>query len=103
MGPVTAHTTLANYQPRPPYRYDAAAVNYVPQTAYMQAVRMDNGFIDYRAFLSALVESQFSGTIAYEMCSPLLGGGCESNLDSYAVSFLDFMKRVTPASARASL
>jgi hypothetical protein len=57
----------------------------------MQAVRMEEGLIDYRGFLSALSDSGFSGTVAYEMCSPLLGGGSEANLDSYARCFLEFM------------
>ncbi len=92
MAPVTAHTTIANYQPRPRYRYEPAVVNYAPQLPYMQAVPMDEGFIDYRAFLGALAEGGFQGTVAYEMCSPLTGGGSMENLDRYARKFLDFMR-----------
>ena len=33
MAPVTVHTTIANYQRRPRYRYEPALVNYVPADA----------------------------------------------------------------------
>ncbi|MFB3826524.1 MAG: sugar phosphate isomerase/epimerase family protein [Bryobacteraceae bacterium] len=92
MAPVTAHTTIANYQPRPRYHYQPAVVNYAPQTPYMQAVPMDEGFIDYRAFLGALAEGGFHGTVAYEMCSPLKGGGGMENLDCCARKFLEFIR-----------
>ncbi|MBM3729093.1 MAG: sugar phosphate isomerase/epimerase [Acidobacteria bacterium] len=90
MGPMTVHTTIADYQLRPRYRYDAAIVNYDPLTPYVQAVPMGEGFIDYRAFLAGLEAGGFSGSIAYEMCSPLLGGGSTENLDSYARRFLQW-------------
>jgi len=91
MAPMTAHTTIANYQPRPRYRYNPAVVNYEAETAYMQAVPVDEGFIDYRAFLGALCEGGFQGTVAYEMCSPLIGGGGIENLDRYARRFVEFI------------
>lgn len=91
LGPLTVHTTVADYQRRPRYRYDSAVVNYTPLTPYAQAVPMEEGFIDYRDFLSALRESGFHGSVAYEMCSPLLGGGSLDNLDKYARRFLEFL------------
>jgi hypothetical protein len=33
----------------------------------------------------------FEGSVAYEMCSPLLGGGSLENLDRYARRFVEFM------------
>jgi sugar phosphate isomerase/epimerase len=92
MAPITAHTTIANYQLRPRYRYDAAIVNYAAQTPAVQAVSMKEGFIDYRAFLAALAEGGFRGTVAYEMCSPLLEGGDVGTLDRYARQFLEFLR-----------
>jgi len=92
MAPMMAHTTIADYSPRPRYRYEPAVVNYAPQSAYMQAVPMGEGFIDYRSFLRALAEGGFQGTVAYEMCSPLAGGGGIENLDRYARRFLEYMK-----------
>ncbi|MBM3810666.1 MAG: sugar phosphate isomerase/epimerase [Acidimicrobiia bacterium] len=93
MAPVTAHTTIADYQLRPRYRYNAPVINYVPQTPYAQAVPMGEGFIDYEGFLRSMLEHGFSGSLAYEMCSPLLGGGSLENLDRYARKFLEYMER----------
>jgi sugar phosphate isomerase/epimerase len=92
MAPVTVHSTVADYQLRPRYRYNSAVVNYEPLTPYVQAVPMGEGFIDYPAFFNGLREGGFSGSIAYEMCSPLLGGGSMDNLDRYARRFLEYMK-----------
>jgi len=92
MGGITAHTTIANYQRRPRYRYEASVVNYTPLTPYVLAVPIQEGFIDYRAFLHALREGGFNGTVAYEMCSPLAGGGGMENLDRCARLFLDFIR-----------
>jgi sugar phosphate isomerase/epimerase len=91
MGAITAHTTIANYQARPRFRYDPAAVSYRPLPARMQAVPIDEGFIDYRSFLAGMRAAGFEGSIAYEMCSPLRGGGDLANLDTYASRFLEFM------------
>jgi sugar phosphate isomerase/epimerase len=88
MKPFTAHTTVADYQLRPRFKYNAALVNYEPQTPLAQAVPMGEGFIDYRTFLNTLEPA----SVAYEMCSPLLGGGDEDNLDRYARQFLSWMR-----------
>ena len=42
--PRTVHTTIANYQLRPRYRYAPALVNYDKLTPSVQAVPMDEGF-----------------------------------------------------------
>lgn len=94
MAPVTAHTTIAQYQKRPRYRYDSAVVNYTSLAPYVQAVPIDEGFIDYRKFLGVLRAGGFRGSVAYEMCSPLLGGGSLENLDRYAARFLEFFLEV---------
>lgn len=94
MAPLTAHTTVANYQRRPRYHYDGAVVNYTPLTPYVQAVPIDEGFIDYRTFLGEMSAGGFDGTVAYEMCSPLVGGGAIENLDHYARRFIDFITRL---------
>lgn len=99
MAPLTVHTTVANYQRRRRFRYEADVVNYAAETARAQAVPIDEGIIDYTVFLEALREGGFRGTVAYEMCSPLLGGGDVANLDRYARRFLEFMERV-PAAER---
>jgi sugar phosphate isomerase/epimerase len=99
LAPLTVHTTVADYQLRPRYKYDAAIVNYEPQRPFVQAVPMGEGFIDYAGFFRALREGGFDGSIAYEMCSPLLGGGSIENLDRYAAQFLRYMAGVTAAPA----
>jgi sugar phosphate isomerase/epimerase len=92
MAPLTAHTTIANYQQRPRFHYEPEVINYRQQTPYSQAVPIEEGFIDYRAFLGALRDGGFSGSVAYEMCSPILGGGSRENLDRYARLFLKFIE-----------
>lgn len=92
MAPVTVHTTVANYRLRPRFRYDSEAVNYEPKIPYAQAVPIDEGFIDYKAFFDALVGGGFDGSVAYEMCSPIQGGGSEENLDRYVRGFLEFLR-----------
>lgn len=92
MAPVTVHTTVADYQLRPRYKYNAAIVNYEQQTPYVQAVPMGEGFIDYGTFFGELRLGGFKGSVAYEMCSPLLGGGSMENLDQYARRFLEYMR-----------
>jgi sugar phosphate isomerase/epimerase len=99
LAPISVHTTVANYQLRPQYRYIPALVNYEKLLPSIQAVPIDEGFIDYRAFLSALEADGYAGNVAYEMCSPLLGGGGVDNLDRYARRFVDYMRTFKSAAA----
>jgi sugar phosphate isomerase/epimerase len=99
MAPVTVQTTVADYQLRPRFRYNAEVVNYEPLTPAVQAVPMGEGFLDYAGFFAALREGGFSGAAAYEMCSPLLGGGSLENLDRYARRFLEFMRGTSAGAA----
>jgi sugar phosphate isomerase/epimerase len=94
MAPLTAHTTIANYQAVPRCQYQPGLTNYTVLQPWMCAVPIDEGFIDYEAFLSALRQGGFSGTVAYEMCSPVRDGGSLENLDAYAQRFLEFLARV---------
>ena len=90
MGAITAHTTTANYQRLPRYQYQPGLTNYAPAVPWMQAVPIDEGVIDYRNFLCSLYEGGFRGTVAYEICSPIRGGGSIENLDAYARRFIEF-------------
>jgi sugar phosphate isomerase/epimerase len=92
LAPYLVHTTVADYVRRPRYRYVPALVNYVADDAAVRAVPMGHGFIDYRSFFAALAEAGYTGHVAYEMCSPLQGGGSEENLDRCARAFLDYMR-----------
>jgi len=90
LGSHTVHTTIADYQLRPRYKYQPALINYEAQTPAVVAVPMGEGFIDYKLFLRALAVNGFRGTIAYEMCSPLQGGGGMENLDRCARRFVEW-------------
>ncbi len=92
LAPATVHTTVADYVRLPRYAYQPALVNYVEQPAYVQAVPVGEGIIDYRGFLGALRQGGFDGYVGYEMCSPLRGGGSLENLDRCARRFLEFME-----------
>lgn len=94
MAPLVGHTTIADYQLRPRFRYEPEVINYKRETPFAQAVPMGEGFIDYRGFLGALRDGGYNGTVAYEMCSPILGGGSEENLDRYARRFLEYLEKV---------
>lgn len=93
LAPLTVHTTIADYQVRPRYRYHPAVVNYTPGTPLVQAVPMGQGSIDYRGFLSALWEAGAQPSVAYEMCSPLPTGGSLEALDQCARTFLEYMSQ----------
>ena len=90
-GPFLAHTTVADYVRRPRFRYQPALVNYAREADVIRAVPMGEGFIDYRGFFRALKTAGYEGYVAYEMCSPLRGGGSEENLDRCARQFLRYM------------
>jgi sugar phosphate isomerase/epimerase len=91
MAPYIVHTTVADYVCRPRFRYEPGLVNYLPEPPAVRAVPLGEGFIDYRTFFRALRETGFDGYVAYEMCSPLGGGGGEENLDACARWFLEYM------------
>jgi L-ribulose-5-phosphate 3-epimerase len=99
LAPLTLQTTVANYQRRSRYQYNAALVNYSEKVPYVQAVTIEDGFINYREFLNALASGGFKGAVAYEMCSPLLDGGSVDVLDKYARLFLEFLDGVNKEEA----
>jgi sugar phosphate isomerase/epimerase len=92
MASLSVHTTVADYQLRPRYRYQPELVHYEAQTPYTVAVPMGDGFIDYREFFEGLREGGFSGGVAYEMCSPLRDGSDLQTLDRYARRFVEYMR-----------
>jgi len=92
MAPWIAHTTAADYQRRPRYRYQPQYVQFARELDVMRMVPMGEGCIDYRAFFGALRETGYDGWVAFEICAPLLGGGSEENLDRCARGFLEYMR-----------
>ena len=91
LAPYIVHTTVADYVRRPRFRYQPPLVNYAREPDAVRAVAMGEGFIDYRGFFQSLAELGYDGYVAYEMCSPLRGGGAEENLDRCARQFLKYM------------
>lgn len=94
MAPFIVHTTVADYVRRRRFSYQIPLVNYVRKEDVIKAVPVGEGIIDYRVFFNALKDAGYDGYVAYEMCSPLAGGGSEKNLDFCASKFLKFMKTV---------
>ncbi|MCL1794609.1 MAG: sugar phosphate isomerase/epimerase [Oscillospiraceae bacterium] len=86
-----AYTTAADYVRVPKYNYNPDLVAYSKGNDMLRAVKMGDGFIDYREFFKALISTGYDGYIAYEICSPIRGGGSIEVLDSYAKHFLDYM------------
>lgn len=95
LAPRMVQTTLADYVRIPRYAYQPALVNYTRlEPPAVRAVPLGEGFIDLPAFFSGLKEGGFAGYVAYEMCSPLRGGGSEANLDAAAKKSLAVIQRL---------
>ena len=95
MAPRMVQTTLADYIRLPRFHYRNELVNYerlLPDA--VRAVPLGEGFIDLDAFFAGLKEGGFRGYVAYEMCSPLRGGGSEANLDAAARASLRQIRRL---------
>ncbi len=92
MAEKTAMTIVANYQRFPRYTYASEQVNYQRLAVdTVRATTMEKGEIDYHTFLDSLHTHGFDGWVIYEMCSPLIGGGDEANLDRHAKAFVEWM------------
>ncbi len=104
LAPWMVHTTAADYQRRPRYRYQPQWVQFAREADAMRQVPIGEGCVDYPAFLGALREAGYAGYVAFEMCAPMLGGGHEVNLDQAAAGFVRWMRGAAaagPDTARA--
>lgn len=93
MKPYIVHTTTADYEELPRFRYDLTHTNYTQLESQMRAVPIGEGFLDYKTFINTLKEIGYQGYIAYEMCEVLKGGGSVENLDKTAKAFLEYIKQ----------
>jgi len=93
MKPYILHTTTADYEKLPRFRYESAQVNYVPLLPENRLVPIGEGYLDYKTFINTLKEIGYQGYIAYEMCAELKGGGFIENLDKAAKTFLEYVKQ----------
>ncbi|RLS43588.1 MAG: sugar phosphate isomerase/epimerase [Planctomycetota bacterium] len=90
--PHTVLTTNADYIRVPRHLYRPELVNYEPVSPdWVRAVPFGTGFIDYAAFFQGLRDGGFAGIAAYEICSPIRGGGEAKNLDRCAQTYLDWI------------
>ncbi len=95
LAPRMVQTTLADYVRLPRYRYMPGLVNYERLEDSVRAVPLGEGFLDLAGFFEGLKEGGFAGYVAYEMCSPVRGGGSEENLDRVARASLDTIRRLS--------
>ena len=96
MAPRMVQTTLADYVRLPRFHYRPELVNYQQlDPPAVRAVPLGEGFIDLDAFFRGLKDGGFAGYVAYEMCSPLRGGGSEANLDEAAGKSLRRIRELT--------
>jgi sugar phosphate isomerase/epimerase len=93
MQPYIFHTTTADYEKLPRYRYEDTHTNYVPLLPQNRLVPIGEGYLDYKTFINTLKEIGYQGYIAYEMCEVLKGGGSIENLDKAAKKFLEYVKQ----------
>lgn len=84
MAPMMVQTTLADYVRLKRFAYMPGLINYRELPATVRAVPLGEGFLDLEGFIRGLKEGGFDGYVAYEMCSPLRGGGTIENLDATA-------------------
>jgi sugar phosphate isomerase/epimerase len=95
LAPRMIQTTLADYVKLERFAYQPQLVNYERlDPPAVRAVPLGDGFIDLPAFFAGLKEGGFKGYVAYEMCSPLRGGGSEANLDAAAAKSLATIRRL---------
>lgn len=95
LAPRMVQTTLADYIRLERFAYEPALVNYRRlDPPALRAVPLGEGFLDLPAFFRGLRAGGFQGYIAYEMCSPLRGGGSEANLDRGAAQSLAQIERL---------
>jgi sugar phosphate isomerase/epimerase len=95
MAPHMVQTTLADYVRIERFAYKQALVNYERlDPPWIRAVPLGEGFIDTPAFFAGLKEGGFTGYVAYEMCSPVRGGGSEQNLDATAGKSLAYIRKL---------
>jgi sugar phosphate isomerase/epimerase len=92
MAPYMIQTTLADYVRLKRFAYMPGLINYRELPQMVRAVPLGDGFVDLEAFFAGLKEGGFNGYVAYEMCSPLRGGGSLVNLDATAVKSLERIK-----------
>ncbi|MCP4643770.1 MAG: sugar phosphate isomerase/epimerase [bacterium] len=94
LAPHMVQTTFADYVRLKRFAYMPGLVNYRELADMVRAVPLGDGFVDLTAFCAGLKDGGFDGYVAYEMCSPLRGGGSMENLDATASKSLDTIRNL---------
>lgn len=97
LAPRMVQTTLADYVRLQRWAYMPGLVNYRRSPDMIRAVPIGDGFVDLKPFFKGLRDGGFEGYVAYEMCSPLRGGGSEANLDKTASTSLNEIRKLIKA------
>ena len=101
--PHTVYTTVADYVRLPRCRYRPDLTNYaLGEPDLVRAAPIGEGDMDNAAFLSGLRAGGYDGPVAYEICSPMRGGGGPENLDRCARAFVRWLKENAVGPARPS-
>ena len=94
MAPRMVQTTLADYIRIDRFQYQPPLINYRQiDPPAVRAVPLGEGFLDLNAFFLGLKDGGFNGYVAYEICSPIRGGGSEANLDAASTKALAAIRR----------
>lgn len=102
LAPRMVQTTLADYVRLPRWAYLPGLVNYRKLPDMVRAVPLGEGFVDLDGFFRGLEKGGFRGYVAYEMCSPLRGGGSAANLDRAAKISLERIRALIRAAGGSS-
>ncbi|MFO1040515.1 MAG: sugar phosphate isomerase/epimerase family protein [Planctomycetaceae bacterium] len=90
MAPQMVQTTLADYIRIDRFQYRPPLINYQRiDPPAVRAVPLGEGFLKLKEFFAGLKDGGFDGYVAYEICSPIRGGGSEENLDAASRSALE--------------
>ena len=90
MAPQMVQTTLADYIRIDRFQYRPPLINYQRiDPPAVRAVPLGEGFLKLEEFFAGLKDGGFDGYVAYEICSPIRGGGSEANLDAASRSALE--------------
>ena len=101
--PHVVYTTLADYVRLPRCRYRPNLINYTQgEPDLVRAVPIGEGEMENATFLSGLRAGGYDGPVAYEICSPMRGGGGMENLDHCARAFVRWLKESAAGPAPAS-
>lgn len=93
VGGKMVFSTVADYIVLPRYNYQPGLVNYERRApAFVKAVPMGEGVIDYRRYFKVLDDIGYNGWVSYETCSPLRHGGSNENIDRCARKFIEYMR-----------